>query len=267
MAGEIYHTAASIVDALQAKQAAGAGALYVAGRAAVQLGWSEGFQPPALVDVARLGPAEPCRVTDHGLELSAFVSLESLRRDPVVQSRFGVLARALETIATFSVRGLGTLGGNLTWRKGDLRPLFLAMQATLITSKGPLPIAGWLDRPDPDALLLSVCVAMSTGDVVFEKIGFRHAFSPTRVVVALGPGPEVPLIAVGSGENVTGRLLQTEAAFKAGAALRIAELAQVILSEGLLADDADMCAGQRAEVVSRVLLGHMSRCSRRAREP
>ena len=40
---------------------------------------------------------------------------------------------------------------------------------------------------------------------------------------------------------------------------------ELILSEGLLADDADMCAGQRAEVVSRVRLGHMSRFSRRVR--
>ena len=42
---------------------------------------------------------------------------------------------------------------------------------------------------------------------------------------------------------------------------------EVILSEGLLADDAGMCAGQRAEVVSRVVLGHMSRFSRRVRAP
>ena len=211
MTGSRYHLASSVTDAVTARRRAGAEALFVAGGTALQLGWEETFGPPALVDVSRLGQGVPCRVSGDHLELCAFASLESVRRDPLVAERFPSLATALAAIAAFGVRSLGTLGGNLAWTNGDLRPLVLAADAVVVTSEGEGSVAHWLADRDPHALLLSVRVPPSAAAVCFEKVGFRAAFSPSRLTLAFTTGAAAPRVAAGGGGNATGRLRRAEA--------------------------------------------------------
>jgi CO/xanthine dehydrogenase FAD-binding subunit len=249
-----YHRATTAQDALLAKREMGPEAVYLGGGTALQLGWSDRQIPPSLVDVAALRRPTPCELDQDHLHLCAFAPLEAFRADPLVLREFSVLSMALETIASFEVRGLGTLGGNVTWAKGDLRPLMLAANAEAKTSEGMMPFAHWIEHRAPDTLLLSIRIPRASSGVIFEKVGFRAAFSPTCVTLSYCFRDDRAYIAVGGGENRAGRLRLAEDALSSQQALTVIALTKMIGDEGLLAHDAACSAEIRAEMTARILL-------------
>jgi CO/xanthine dehydrogenase FAD-binding subunit len=249
-----YHLARSVPDALLAKREMGPEAVYLGGGTALQLGWSDGQVPPPLIDVAGLRRPSASDLDQDHLHLCAFTPLETFRADLLVRREFNALSMALEAIASFEVRGLGTLGGNVTWTKGDLRPLMLAVGAEAMTSDGIIPFACWIEHRNPDAILLSVRIPRASSGVVFEKVGFRAAFSPSCVTLSYCVRDGHACVAVGGGDNRVGRLRRTEDALLSQRPLTVIELTDMINDEGLLADDAACSAEIRAEMTARILL-------------
>ena len=249
-----YHRAATVPDALLAKREMDPEAVYLGGGTALQLGWPDDQVPPSLIDVAALRRPAPCELDQDHLYLCAFTPLEAFRADPLVQREFNALSMALETIASFEVRGLGTLGGNATWTKGDLRPLMLAVSAEVMTSDGAMPFARWIEHREPDTLLLSIRVPRALSGVIFEKVGFRAAFSPSCVTLSYCFRDGRACVAIGGGENEAGRLRRAEDALSSRWPLTVIELTEMIRDEGLLAHDAACSAEVRAEMTARILL-------------
>jgi CO/xanthine dehydrogenase FAD-binding subunit len=249
-----YYRATTVPDALLAKREMGPEAVYLGGGTALQLGWSDGQVPPSLIDVAALRRPVPCELDQDHLHLCAFTPLEAFRADPLVQREFNALSMALETIASFEVRGLGTLGGNVTWTKGDLRPLMLAVSAEAITSDGPIPFARWIEHREPDTLLLSIRIPRASKGVIFEKVGFRAAFSPSCVTLSYCFRDGRACVAIGGGENRVGRLRRAEVALSSRQPPTVIELTKMISDEGLLVHDAACSAEVRAEMAARILL-------------
>jgi CO/xanthine dehydrogenase FAD-binding subunit len=249
-----YHRATTVSDALLAKIEMGPEAVYLGGGTALQLGWADDQVPPSLIDVAALRRPAPCELDRDHLHLCAFTPLEAFRVEPLVQREFNALSMALETIASYEVRGQGTLGGNLTWTKGDLRPLMLAVRAEAMTSDGAIPFARWIEHREPDTLLLSIRIPRVSSGVFFEKVGFRAAFSPSCVTLSYCFRDGRPCIAIGGGENRVGRLRRAEDALSSRQPLTAIELTKMISDEGLLAHDAACSAEVRAEMTARILL-------------
>jgi carbon-monoxide dehydrogenase medium subunit len=249
-----YHRATTVPDALLAKREMGPEAVYLGGGTALQLGWTDSQAPPSLIDVTALRRPAPCELDQDHLHLCAFTPLEAFRADLLVQREFNALSMALETIASFEVRGLGTLGGNVTWPKGDLRPLMLAASAEAITSDGTIAFARWIEHRDPGTLLLSIRIPRASKSIIFEKVGFRAAFSPSCVTLSYCFRDGRAFVAIGGGENRVGRLRRAEDALSSRQPPTAIELTKMISDEGLLAHDAACSAEVRAEMAARILL-------------
>jgi xanthine dehydrogenase YagS FAD-binding subunit len=72
--------------------------------------------PELLVDVTRLGHDRIEPTEDGGLLIGAAVTNSDLAADPTVRERYPVLARALLSGASYQLRNLATVGGNLLQR-------------------------------------------------------------------------------------------------------------------------------------------------------
>ncbi|MDB5533869.1 MAG: hypothetical protein JWO28_2184 [Hyphomicrobiales bacterium] len=251
-----YYRALDVNDAVRAKRDGGPHTVFLGGGTALQLGWDKDPDVSLLIDVLRFQSSAPCRLSHGVLEINAFTSLESLRCDRIVKTHFPALATALGSIASFGIRSLGTFGGNLAWQKGDLRPLLLAAGATMSISKGTVTIDDWLVQRDEDDLLVSVRIPMAARQLTFEKIGYREAFSPSSVTLAFSLDPADPKIAVGGGDNRTGRLHAVEYAFSSSYPSLPRQLASIVAQEAMLTDSITMSAADKAVVVANVLRGH-----------
>lgn len=70
-------------------------------------------RPTVVVDLGGVEELRGVRSQGDGLEIGAMTSLTEVHRDPEVASRFPLLARAAEKVATPQIRHQGTLGGNV----------------------------------------------------------------------------------------------------------------------------------------------------------
>jgi CO/xanthine dehydrogenase FAD-binding subunit len=150
---------------------------------------------------------------------------------------------------------MGTLAGNLCWRKGDLRPLLLAADANVVTTVGPMPLSDWLEKGTAGDLLLKVILPLSRGAMIFEKVGYRRLFSPSCVTIACVTTGDDIRLAVGGGSNRTARLYETEAALRQGRKLYRDDLTALIVAEDVMRADAEVTALEKAEIVANVLRG------------
>lgn len=71
------------------------------------------FQPATLVSLGRLPGLRQIQDTGGGLQIGAAVTLTELRQHPLVRARYPALAEAAATVATPTLQGMGTLGGNV----------------------------------------------------------------------------------------------------------------------------------------------------------
>ncbi|MGH2340362.1 FAD binding domain-containing protein [Segnochrobactraceae bacterium EtOH-i3] len=239
-------------DALLMRRSLGERARYIAGGTALQLAWPEGRADHPLVDLSGLDAGPLMRIEDDGaVTLSAFATLETLRRHAGLATRLPVLPEAIGAIAAWGVRELATLGGNIAWRAGDLVPLLLALDASVTGLDGDVALCDWLAEPGEDLLLSVTVPALSEGTrVIFEKVGRRAAFSPSLVTVAAVTGPAGTRIAVGGGP-----VPPSLAALPAGAMLSQEALAALF---ALPADDF-LSGPARSRLAARVLAGHLAR--------
>jgi CO/xanthine dehydrogenase FAD-binding subunit len=249
-----YHVASSISDALDRWNSVDR-ALFIGGATALQLDWSESPLSEFLIDVSGLGSGLPCGRNESTIELCAFSPLERIRQEPLVTHLFPALAYALGHIGSFGVRSMGTLAGNLCWRKGDLRPLLLAADANVVTTAGPMLLSNWLENGAAGDLLLKVILPISRGTMIFEKVGYRRRFSPSCVTIGCVTTRDDIRLAVGGGNNRTARLYETEAALRRGRKLCRDDLTALIAAEDVMQADAEVTALEKAEIVANVLRG------------
>lgn len=169
-------------------------ARFIAGGTLIQQEWDE----------PRLAPRDVCyiniqhwpetwpitlEVEADSLRIGAGARLEAVRRHPLVGIHAPLLAEAIGQLGALGVRHLGTLGGNIGWGMGDAAPVLLALDAEAELADGRRePLAHTLQRP---VRPLMVAFHLPRADrhaavhAVFEKVGYRAAFSPARLRMAL----------------------------------------------------------------------------------
>lgn len=271
----VPQTAAEAVAWRQAGSSLPVPVSFVGGGTALQLAWGVEQPPPPMMLIDVTQGAVPAGVSlredghDRTLHLGAATRLEALRTHPLVREHAPLVAQALDTLGALSVRHLATLGGNIGWRWGDtLAPLLVAHAQVEVDAGGPpRPLAEVLREP---VLPLLRAVRLTLGAPaafsVFEKVGARAAFSPTRLAVAITANtPDGRLqdlrIAVTAAQMPTQmparRLTHAEAvldgADRAGLPLRACAL-----HEALQADLHDDPEPTRTRLAARLLLGHLS---------
>lgn len=239
-------------------------ACFVAGGTALQLGWPAAQAPTLqLIDVSALPEAQGISQPVEGwLRLGAATRLETLRQDARVRRHAPLLASACDSLAALAVRHLATLGGNVGWRWGDTLSALLALDAQAELADGQQrPLAGLLQEPTlPLIVALWLDTRAPVALALYEKVGLRAAFSPTRLALALSAGLQ------------EGRLCALRIAVSGAglSARRMSEAERLLLAQPLAAlesqalqaacaADLDGCvdASSRARWAARLLAGHL----------
>ena len=69
--------------------------------------------PAAMIELTQVDAWKGIRETAGGIEIGAVTTLTEIAADPLIRSRFGLLATAAGKVASPQIRNVGTLGGNL----------------------------------------------------------------------------------------------------------------------------------------------------------
>jgi xanthine dehydrogenase YagS FAD-binding subunit len=70
-------------------------------------------RPKAVIDISGIVALNGVRETADGVEIGALTSLTEIERNPIIRSKFRVLADAARRVASPQIRNTGTFGGNL----------------------------------------------------------------------------------------------------------------------------------------------------------
>ena len=71
-------------------------------------------KPKAVVDLSGIDEIKGIRSTNDGIEIGAMTTLTEVAQNPMVQQKYGLLAQAVEVVASPQIRNQGTLGGNVS---------------------------------------------------------------------------------------------------------------------------------------------------------
>lgn len=69
--------------------------------------------PAAMIELTQIDAWKGIKEISDGIEIGAVTTLTEIANNPLVQSRYGVLAKAASVVASPQIRNVGTLGGNL----------------------------------------------------------------------------------------------------------------------------------------------------------
>jgi CO/xanthine dehydrogenase FAD-binding subunit len=219
-----YFRPSSVPEAIRLLQAHGPDLFVIAGGTVAMPLLNEGVLQPRLVMGLRNAGLAGIEQTDGGLRIGATTTLTAL----VEQDAIPMLATAASRTAAWSVRNLGTVGGNLfsAPRGGDVATALLALDASAVAS-GPggtrvIPLTSFFTGLHatalaPDELVTAIRVPMPDGDASFVKLGRRSQGSPAVVTVAAqvrrdGERTTKARIAIGSAGPVPFRAVAAEAA-------------------------------------------------------
>ncbi len=153
---------------------------------------NEGISLPEEVMGLRFAGLDRLEVVDGGLEIGATVTLTRLLRQRTVR----MLSDAARSTASWTVRNLATVGGNLFTPPpgGDVATALLALDAS-VTLTGPagsrtVPLAdfftGFMTTVlRDDELVTSIRVPAVEGGTAYLKFGRKQANTPSVVTVAV----------------------------------------------------------------------------------
>jgi len=71
-------------------------------------------KPKVLVDLSGIDELKGIRSTGDGIEIGAMTTLTDIANHPEIKAKYGVLAQAVELVASPQIRNQGTLGGNVS---------------------------------------------------------------------------------------------------------------------------------------------------------
>jgi CO/xanthine dehydrogenase FAD-binding subunit len=203
-----YYLPQSLPEALGLLERHGPELLVMAGGTVAMPLINEGISlPESVMGLRRAGLDHLQRVADalgvdDTLQIGATATLTQLVEQPHVS----MLREAAANTASWSIRNMATVGGNLFTPPpgGDVAVALLALDAT-VTLAGPngervLPLAdfftGFLtNRLGADELLVEIGVPVSDEPTAFIKFGRKHANTPAVVTVAVRLGWEADRIA------------------------------------------------------------------------
>ena len=187
-----YYLPASVPEALELLVEHGAELLVMAGGTVAMPLINEGISlPRRVMGLRRAGLDRIERVGDE-LHIGATTTLTRLAE----QDDVPLLRRAASRTASWSIRNMATVGGNLFTPPpgGDIAAALLALDARVVVTgpAGPriLPLTdlwtGFLTtRLATDELVTSIVVPLEAGRTAFAKFGRRAANTPSIVTVAV----------------------------------------------------------------------------------
>ncbi len=71
-------------------------------------------KPQVLVDLSGVDELKGIRTSGDGVEIGAMTTLTEIAKDPTIRKNYGLLAEAVEHVASPQIRNQGTLGGNVS---------------------------------------------------------------------------------------------------------------------------------------------------------
>lgn len=71
-------------------------------------------KPKVVVDLSQIGELKGIRAQGDGVEIGAMTTLTQVATNPLIQSRYSLLAQAARKVATPQIRNQGTIGGNVS---------------------------------------------------------------------------------------------------------------------------------------------------------
>ncbi len=187
-----YFLPGSVPEALGLLEAHGSSLLVIAGGTVAMPLINEGIsQPPKVMGLRRTGLD---RIEEAGgeLRIGATATLTQLADHDAIP----MLREAAGRTASWSIRNMGTVGGNLFTPPpgGDVAVALLALDAS-VTLTGPrvvriLPLVdfytGFMTTDlRPDELVTSISVPIEPGLATFVKFGRKHANTPAVVTLAV----------------------------------------------------------------------------------
>ena len=152
---------------------------------------NDGISLPEAVMGLRLAGLDTLERSGDTLRIGATATLTQLLRQDIVP----MLHEAARKTAGWSIRNMGTVGGNLFTPPpgGDVAVALLALDATvtLASTRGERTIAiadfqtGFMTNAlAPDELLVAISVPIPIGPTAYLKFGRKHANTPSVVTVA-----------------------------------------------------------------------------------
>lgn len=185
-----YFVPRSLPEALDLMQRHGSGLLVMAGGTVVMPLINDGLSMPETVMGLRRAGLDGLERVDGTLRIGAMTTLTQL----VDQDAILMLHEAARSTASWSVRNMGTVGGNLFTPPpgGDVAVALLALDASVtlegLRGRRSLPIGdfftGFLTTLAEDELLVGIEVPVPAGRTAFIKFGRKHANTPAVVTVA-----------------------------------------------------------------------------------
>lgn len=187
-----YFLPGSVAEALDLLAARGPELLVMAGGTVAMPLINEGISlPRQVMGLRRAGLDGITRTADGGLRIGATTTLTQLLEQDAVP----VLREAAARTASWSIRNMGTVGGNLFTPPpgGDVAVALLALDASTVVA-GPdgertIPLAdfftGFMTTAlRPGDLVTAIVVPAVRGEAAFVKLGRKHANTPSVVTVA-----------------------------------------------------------------------------------
>lgn len=165
---------------------------FVGGGTLVQLDWARGLRlTERIVSLGRIEGLRDIEARPDHIRIGALTTLATLERHRLVAEKLPMLHTAIKGIAAPSVRGMGTIGGNVGGRRGCLVPVLLALDAQLDVARTGfrqrVSLVDWLAMPrDPDCIIEAVVLPVLPEPErwTYRKIGLRAAFTPGVIGVA-----------------------------------------------------------------------------------
>jgi len=182
----------SVPEAVALLERHGPELLVMAGGTVVMPLINEGISLPERVMSLRHAGMDHLEKRGDVLAIGAAARLSQL----LAQDAVPLLSEAARHTASWSIRNMGTIGGNLFTPPpgGDVAVALLALDAQLRLA-GPhgervLPLAdfytGFMTTAmAPDELLVEITVPLATRETAFLKFGRKHANTPAVVTVAV----------------------------------------------------------------------------------
>lgn len=187
-----YFLPRSLPEAIDLLEAHGQSLLVMAGGTVAMPLMNEGISLPAAVMGLRRAGLDGLEQADGTLRIGATATLTQLLN----QGAIAMLGEAAGSTASWSIRNMATVGGNLFTPPpgGDVAVALLALDAS-VTLAGPrgqrvLPLAAFFtgfltNQLASNELLVEIRVPIPTGPTAYIKFGRKHANTPAVVTVAI----------------------------------------------------------------------------------
>lgn len=223
------HFPESLQATLKLKESLGKDTSFIAGGTLIQLQREQGIPLPSnLISLEKIPELTGMtnKQDDSLLTIGSLTSFMDLRTNPLLKTKWPLLAQAAKEIAAPAVRNRATIGGNIAYGIGDIIPALLVMDAEiqLFDSAGSRNEKIWdyvkeQMRVKPGLIVSVQLPAPSTTGRTkqfYRKIGRREAFIPSIVTVSGhclidndGRLTEIRL-AAGGGATLPQRLIECE---------------------------------------------------------